>query len=147
MAGDRAALEGASVRRNYERMLSAAIFLCTVVSVTDGDTFRCADGTRVRLQAIDAPEAGPCPRGRGCTPGDPRKSRAVLTRIVLHKKLRCERTGKSYDRVTAWCSVAGADVSCAMYRGGWAVRLPQYDRPRRYAVTVLSPRAIFSRNL
>ena len=31
---------------------------CFVASITDGDTFRCADGQRVRLLLIDAPERG-----------------------------------------------------------------------------------------
>ena len=112
-------------------MLAGAFFLCTVASVTDGDTFRCTDGTRVRLHAIDAPEMEPCRSGRVCVPGDPHKAKAALSRITLNKTLRCERTGKSYNRVTAWCRIAGADVSCAMYRGGWAVRLAKFDRPRR----------------
>ncbi len=109
----------------------AAFFLCTVASVTDGDTFRCTDGTRVRLQAIDAPEMDNCQKGRACAPGDPLKARAALGRIALNKTLRCERTGNSYNRVTAWCRIGGADLSCAMYRGGWAIRLAKYDRPRR----------------
>jgi endonuclease YncB( thermonuclease family) len=112
-------------------MLGPAIFLCTVAGVTDGDTLRCADGTRVALHAIDAPELGSCPRGRDCAPGDPNKAKAALTRIALGKRLRCEQTGKIGNGVTAWCSVAGADLSCALYRGGWAVRLPHTDRPRR----------------
>jgi endonuclease YncB( thermonuclease family) len=112
-------------------MLSAVFFLCTVASVADGDTFRCTDGTRVRLHAIDAPEVRPCARGRGCDADTARKAKAALSRIVLDKSLRCERTGKANNVVTAWCRMAGADVSCAMYRGGWAVRLPANDRPRR----------------
>ncbi len=112
-------------------MLAAALFTCTVASVTDGDTFRCGDGTRVRLQAIDAPEMNGCPKDRVCAPGNAQRSKEALTRLVLNKTLRCEPTGKSYSRVTAWCRLAGADVSCAMYRGNWAVRLAQFDRPRR----------------
>lgn len=37
----------------------------------------------------------------------------------------------SYNRVAAWCSVNGMDLSCAMVRGGYAVKLVQYDRERR----------------
>ncbi len=112
-------------------MLAAALFLCTVASVADGDSLRCEDGTQVELHAIDAPELGGCRKGRPCTDIDPRKAQAALTRITLGKRLRCEPTGKIDGRVTAWCRVAGADVSCAMYRGGWAVRIAQTDRPRR----------------
>jgi hypothetical protein len=38
-------------------------FLCAVVTVTDGDTFRCAGGTRVRLHAVDTPEIAKCRKG------------------------------------------------------------------------------------
>lgn len=41
-------------------------FACQVSSVTDGDTLRCADGTRVRLHAIAARE-----RDETCSPGHP----------------------------------------------------------------------------
>ena len=112
-------------------MLAAALFLRTVVSVSDGDTFRCADGTRVSLQAIDAPELGRCRRGDECAPGDADRSKAALARIALNKTLRCEPTGRNDQGVTAWCTVAGADVSCALYRAGWAVRVAEQDRPRR----------------
>lgn len=112
-------------------MIAAALFLCTVAAVTDGDTFRCTDGTRVRLQAIDAPETRGCRRGRTCAPGDGQASKRALERMVADRTLRCERTGRSYERVTAWCSVGGVDVSCALYRGGWAVRVARYDRDNR----------------
>ena len=32
-------------------------FACTVQYVTDGDTFRCSSGTRIRLSSIDTPES------------------------------------------------------------------------------------------
>lgn len=112
-------------------MLSAALFLCTVASVTDGDSFRCADGVRVALHAIDAPPLGGCGTSEDCARVDPAKAKAALTRITLGKRLRCERTGGKAGLVTAWCRVAGADVSCAMYRGGWALRVAHNDRPRR----------------
>jgi endonuclease YncB( thermonuclease family) len=37
----------------------------------------------------------------------------------------------SYNRVAAWCSVNGMDLSCAMIRSGHAVRLAQHDKDRR----------------
>lgn len=41
-------------------------FFCQVASVTDGDTLRCADGTRVRLHAVAARESD-----ESCSPGHP----------------------------------------------------------------------------
>jgi endonuclease YncB( thermonuclease family) len=113
-------------------MLAAALFLCTVVSIHDGDTLRCSDGTRVRLHAIDTPEMpGACREGRSCAPGDPYRAKAALVKLAGRQTLRCDRTGTSYDRVTAYCSSRGVDLSCAMWRGGWAVRLEKFDRDRR----------------
>lgn len=112
--------------------LAAAVFLCPVASIHDGDTLACEDGTRIRLQAIDTPEMpGACRKGRTCAPGDPYAARDALRKLAGGKTLRCERTGTSYNRVTAWCSVGGLDLSCAMYEGGWAVKVARYDRGNR----------------
>src|SRR4028119_1713249 len=113
----------------------ALFFACAVLSVTDGDTFRCRDGTRVRLAAIDAPELHGCRSGRKCAPGDPVASRASLTRLAAGRTLRCERTGVSYGRVTAWCKMHGRiDLSCEQFRRGQAVPLVHYERGRRLCV-------------
>lgn len=108
------------------------VLSCRVVSVTDGDTFRCAEGTRIRLSAIDTPEMpGSCRPGRSCAPGDPYKAKAALARLISGRTVQCEPAGKSYNRVAAWCSVGGMDLSCAMVRSGHAIRLPQFDRQGR----------------
>src|SRR6218665_3344887 len=41
-------------------------FQCQVSNITDGDTLRCADGTRVRLHAVAARE-----KDETCSPGHP----------------------------------------------------------------------------
>ena len=105
---------------------------CTVQSITDGDTFRCSNGTRIRLSSIDTPEMpGSCRPGRTCAPGDPYAAKAALQRLIGGRTVQCEKVGMSYDRVAAWCSVNGMDLSCAMVRSGHAIRLPQHDRQRR----------------
>lgn len=111
-----------------------AIFLCFVTAVHDGDTFTCLNQQqrqwKVRLEAIDAPEIGRCPSWKHCTPGDAQASRRALSRMILHRSIDCKRTGRSYQRITAWCTTpAGADVSCAMHRAGFAVQ--RYDRDQR----------------
>lgn len=108
--------------------LALPIFLCLVAAVHDGDTLRCRDGTRVRLAAIDAPEVGECPRWKRCAPGNAEASRRALAGMVLGRRISCAATGHSYDRVTAWCSINGRDVSCTLFRGGWASR--RWDRDR-----------------
>ena len=111
---------------------SKQTFSWVVRYVHDGDTFRCSDGTRVRLSAIDTPEMpGACRSGRHCAPGDPYASKSALERLIGGRPLQCERVGRTYNRVAAWCSVGGIDLRCAMLRNGYAIRLPQFDKARR----------------
>jgi endonuclease YncB( thermonuclease family) len=105
-----------------------AAFLCLVVAVHDGDTLRCQNGTRVRLAGIDAPEIGACPRYRWCAKGDAQASRRALEGMTLRRSIRCEPVATSYGRTVAWCSIGGVDISCAQYRGGFAIRRWDYDR-------------------
>jgi endonuclease YncB( thermonuclease family) len=105
-------------------------FTCTVAYVTDGDTFRCTSGVRVRLSSIDAPELpGHCRAGRYCVPGDPFAARAALSTLISGRTVTCEPVGTTYGRIAAWCSVGGGDLSCAMVQTGHAI--PRYGRGRR----------------
>lgn len=106
------------------------ILLCAVAYVNDGDTLRCFDGTRVRLAAIDAPEMHGCHGrpGRVCVSGDPVASKRNLERLTLGRTLQCRQTGTSDNRIVAWCSADGADLSCAQVTGGFAVHWLTYDR-------------------
>ena len=119
-------------KQNTGQTRSNEAFSCRVQYVTDGDTFRCSNGTRVRLSSIDTPEMpGSCQLGRKCAPGNPYAARDALQRLIDGKTVQCQPVGKSYSRVAAWCSVNGIDLSCAMVRSGHAVRLSQYDREGR----------------
>jgi endonuclease YncB( thermonuclease family) len=110
------------------------VFTCEVASVHDGDTFRCASGVKIRLSAIDTPEMpGACRPGRACAPGDPHAAKAALAGMIAGRTLSCENVGKSYDRVAAWCSANGVDLSCALLSKGHAVRRAQFDRKNRLA--------------
>lgn len=114
------------------RPKQSGTFTCNVRSVSDGDTFRCSSGVRVRLAAIDAPEMpGACRQGRKCAPGNPYAARGALRRMIAGRTVQCERVGTSYGRVAAWCSIGGTDLSCAMVRSGHAVRYARHDRDRR----------------
>lgn len=105
-------------------------FACQVSSVTDGDTLRCADGTRVRLHAIAARE-----RDETCSPGHPcptasgASATAKLAELAGGQTLACRSTGTSYDRVTAICNTAsGVEINCAMVRSGTAVVWERFNR-------------------
>ena len=118
----------------------AGTFTCTAISVHDGDgpihcLERGADGKaiKIRLQAIAAREIDEtCRDNQPCPAASAASARAALARLAVGHRLRCEPTGTSYGRVTAWCSTeAEVDLSCAMVRGGYALRWDRYDRDRR----------------
>jgi endonuclease YncB( thermonuclease family) len=100
----------------------AATFSCSVARITDGDTLRCSDGTRVRIAGIDAPEVAACAPGRKCTPGDATASKRSLAAMASGKTLNCRKVGKSYDRTVAFCSAGDTDLSCAQVKAGQAVQ-------------------------
>jgi endonuclease YncB( thermonuclease family) len=124
---------GSAEQSDWNRQSSRAAatsFPCTVSYVTDGDTFRCTSGVRVRLSSIDAPEMpGHCRTGRQCAPGDPYAAKAALQRMISGRTVQCEPVGKTYGRVAAWCSVGTRDLSCAMVQSGHAIK--RYGRDRR----------------
>jgi len=110
------------------------VFPCIVAYVNDGDTLRCTDGTRVRLQAISARETdGSCRKNNPCPSASAGAATATLKRTVTGRTLQCEATGTSYNRITAWCAADGDDVSCQMLRSGTVAYWPKFDRQRRVA--------------
>lgn len=107
------------------------LLLCTVAYVTDGDTFRCRSGERIRLAGIDAPELHGCPAGRRCAPGSGEAARRQLERLVAGREVSCLPNGRSYNRITAFCVAGGIDLSCRMVASGHAIRLERYWRGHR----------------
>ena len=93
---------------------------CVVHSVTDGDTVRCADGRRIRLLLIDAPERSQPPFGA-------RSRDALLALAPPGTPLRVEldvRATDQYQRTLAYLwHPDGRMVNREMVRGGWAVVL------------------------
>jgi endonuclease YncB( thermonuclease family) len=91
----------------------------TVASVTDGDTLRLDDGTRVRLVQIDAPELG----SGECYS---RKSAGVLARLApvgsgvrLRADPALDRTDR-YGRALRYVFRGGTNVNVALVRRGAA---------------------------
>jgi endonuclease YncB( thermonuclease family) len=117
---------GTQAREDPER------FACGVTSITDGDTLRCDDGTRVRLHAVAARERDEtCSPGHPCPAASAEESTATLRRLASGQALSCESTGRSYGRVTAVCwTRAGTEINCAMVRSGTAVVWDRYNRQR-----------------
>lgn len=113
-------------------MSAATFLLCVVAVVTDGDSLRCMDGTRLRLAGIDAPELHACRRGRVCAPGDPRAARRSLDALtgssVRYRVIDADpcRAGfqwtDHYGRTVAVVWSRGRDLSAEQLRRGHAVR-------------------------
>jgi endonuclease YncB( thermonuclease family) len=128
-------------------------FTCKAIALHDVDgPVHCAGGQKIRLQGIGATETdGTCRPNQPCIPGDPMvQRRTMVTRAIgatiaredaskygqawflRPVTLTCTPTGKSHDRVTAWCRRPdGADLSCEAIRAGVAARWQRYDRGGR----------------
>ncbi|HEU5039571.1 MAG TPA: thermonuclease family protein [Gemmatimonadales bacterium] len=85
--------------------------------VTDGDTFYCRDGRKVRLIGIDAPELGQGAAGTA--------AREALRRLLpLGAAVRLEQDAAPrdrYGRILAYVWHGGRLVNEAMVRAGWAM--------------------------
>ena len=93
-------------------------FACRVASITDGDTFRCTDGKKIRVHGIDAPEMD--------TRQGP-SSQAALVGIIGGRALVCEQNGTSYDRIVATCFLGGRDIAALMVQRAAARDCPRYS--------------------
>lgn len=91
---------------------------CIVQRVTDGDTFACADGRRVRLLLIDAPELSQPPFGH--------RARLELAALLpLDSRVRLEldvQRQDRYGRTLAYVWLAdGRMANAEMVRSGYAL--------------------------
>lgn len=109
-----------------ENGLSSAITGRAVV--VDGDTIVLA-GQRVRLEGIDAPEAGQtCGRRPTGTWACGTEATSVLARLVEGRELRCESRGlDKYGRVLGVCFAGQQDVNAWMVRHGHAWAFVKYS--------------------
>lgn len=126
---DRAADSRAPATPSAARVLTGPdVFTCQVARINDGDTLRCADGTRVRLNAVAARERdGSCTPGHPCPPASAEAATAELERLASGQVLQCRQTGTSYNRKAAICvNEAGVEINCAMVRSGTALVWPRY---------------------
>lgn len=90
---------------------------CRVARVTDGDTFHCRDGRKVRLIGVDSPELAQGDAGR--------MARDALRRLLpAGRAVRLELDAAPrdrYGRVLAHVWAGDTLVNEAMVRGGWAL--------------------------
>jgi endonuclease YncB( thermonuclease family) len=96
--------------------------------VIDGDTLEIA-GERVRLEGIDAPEAGQtCGGGWFGSWSCGSQATAQLRWLVGARRVECEAAGRDkYGRVLGWCSVGEQDINAEMVRTGFAWAFVKYS--------------------
>ncbi len=124
-------------------------FECTPTRVWDGDgPIWCAEGPRVRLSGIAAREMdGTCSAGHPCPKATAEAARDALVKLVGKPSgrsreghvlvsgptLKCRSDGGAGGkRTAAWCvSPKSGDLSCAMVKGGWALKWTRYWKAHR----------------
>jgi endonuclease YncB( thermonuclease family) len=124
-------------------------FECTPTRVWDGDgPIWCAEGPRIRLSGIAAREMdGSCSPGHPCPKASAEAARDALVKLVGTAKgrsreghvlvsgptLLCRSVGGAGGkRTAAWCvSPKSGDLSCAMVKGGWALKWSKYWKTHR----------------
>lgn len=128
------------------------MLLCLALALHDVDgPIRCKSGEMIRLAGIGATELnGSIRPGQPGVRGDPfaqRRAMAVAIgggigsdnrrldgslRFANPVRLSCDVTGRSYNRVVAWCSLPdGRDASCVAIRARLAVRWARFDSEGR----------------
>jgi endonuclease YncB( thermonuclease family) len=144
----------------HHRLRAGASFTCNPVRVWDGDTFGCEGGPTVRVSGIAAREVrwdGKAMQDAGCSDGHPCPSVGAVASqralagllsatgagplpssptghlLISGPELQCTSTGSAgRKRVSAFCrSPRVGDLSCAMIRGGYALKWPRYWREHR----------------
>lgn len=92
---------------------------CVVAKLADGDSFTCADGRKVRLLLIDAPEMAQAPWGQMA-----KRQLETLVRRGSTLRLEIDRTPTDrYGRTLAYAWVDTVMINEAMVANGWAVVL------------------------
>ena len=100
-------------------VFTAARSPCRVAAVTDGDSFRCRDGTRVRLLLLDAPEMSQAPYGAQARDALRRRLRRGDTAWLAFDVQREDRYGRTLAHVYTAAS-GGSHVNLAQASDGWA---------------------------
>jgi endonuclease YncB( thermonuclease family) len=98
-------------------------------TVIDGDTIN-IEGTHVRLEGIDAPEAHQtCGRELVGSWSCGAAATKALNRLIGDRRVDCENRGHDkYGRVLGVCFVDGRDINAAMVQSGFAWAFVKYSR-------------------
>ncbi len=98
-------------------------------TVIDGDTIN-IDGTHVRLEGIDAPEASQsCARKEIGTWSCGAAATKALAKLIGERRVDCEERGHDkYGRTLGICFVDGRDINAEMVRTGLAWAFVKYSK-------------------
>lgn len=99
-----------------------------VIGVTDGDTIKVLlnkDTVKVRLEGIDAPEAG---QSYG------KKAKEALAEMLAGKTVTVKKTGTDrYERTLGIVIVGEVDANAKLVEDGWAWHFKKYNDEERIA--------------
>jgi endonuclease YncB( thermonuclease family) len=97
--------------------------------VVDGDTIEIA-GTRIRLEGIDAPEAGQtCQDAKSVTWACGRAATREMVEMTRDRSVDCHSRGlDKYGRMLAICYVGDVDLNAEMVKRGLAWAFIKYSR-------------------
>ncbi len=97
--------------------------------VIDGDTIQ-VSGHRIRLEGIDAPEAGQrCPAHFVGSWRCGHAATGALRSLISRQRVECEKLGRDiYGRVLALCRKDGKDINAHMVRSGLAWAFVKYSQ-------------------
>ena len=109
-----------------------SFLLAASLIIVDGDTLR-ANGERIRLLGIDAPELRGCPEGRDCAPGNGQASKLSLQRSLGSPITIVPITRDRYGRTVAIVYAAGLNLSWEQLRRRQAIYKREWDSGRRLA--------------
>ncbi|OLP58931.1 nuclease [Xaviernesmea oryzae] len=102
-----------------------------IVWVIDGDTFRMADGERIRIAGIDAAETDPAHAKCAAEIVIGKKATAEAISLLKGRTVDFERVGRSYRRTVARVRLEGRDLSGDLVAKGiarpWAKGRPKPD--------------------
>jgi endonuclease YncB( thermonuclease family) len=108
--------------------IARGAMLVGIPRVIDGDTID-IEGTRVRLEGIDAPETGQTCNDRHGRPWDcGNAATKVLRDLIGHNEVQCRHAGlDKYGRMLGTCYVGQVDINAEMVHSGYAWAYVKYS--------------------
>ncbi len=99
------------------------LLICVVASVTDADTIRCQNGTKVRIAGVSALERNGSCNSRPTCPVMPHKlAQPIASMLMLGRTISFRVVGTSYGRAVG----ENQALRCQLIASGAVVEWPRY---------------------